>query len=141
MGRFAQIQDERVHWIFEGDAPPPMAFQWYDLSGIEPPPKEGWIANEDGTYSPPPPPPRELKIAAETAQGSKPWFLTFARAGDFEPAHSHARDQIFWVVSGSVLIRETKERHAEFDVFTVKAGDVHTPEALEDNTQVCTRFV
>jgi hypothetical protein len=61
MKEFAQIETDPtnqarkyVHWRFNAEANPyPAIVPIVEVTNIDPLPKEGWTANEDGTYSEP----------------------------------------------------------------------------------------
>src|SRR5437899_8247899 len=105
----AQIQDGRVHWVFEADEMPRWApyIKLVDITALSPVPQEGWIANDDGTFTDPGiAPSNPCLVAPVGVQYSgvfkgkviQVWLIFFPSSGIVQPTHTNPLDQHFFLV-------------------------------------------
>lgn len=79
-------------------------------------------------------------VEKPTAQKLTPAFVRLDADVPFTPLHAHARDQLVWVMQGSVdlVAGKAEQTHTSGEIFTIAAGLEHQLIGKADGTVILT---
>lgn len=142
--RFAQIQNGKVHWVFEAETCPEFApyIVIVDITGMIPAPQEGW-RYEQGQFIPP----SQRHVCKPKASFTDPTMAVFKGIGpELLPSHTHDQPHLLVVVRGSINLSVGGDRKLKTimnapSVVELPANVPHAAEGLSEDTVILSIFI